>query len=298
TQPLWLGERSGAGPIDIQREFTSPIRLVVRIISSDSGSRHPRLVIHGTSSTGNNRIEEVTEERFKWLLGRGNLTGERIYQAIDRLEIENIEPDDRVIVQTAGYQSTTITQLLPLWTGQLPTPITDQLVNGSIINPQRFWKPFGLPACIDEPLIPENDLCISCEPVWNSFIIAGLLAAGYLQPAAELFTRLMDAIVLSLKSESGFRQYYNPNTGQGMGELNHLNGLPPVGLFLRLLGIQIHSPTNVEIYGENPFSWPVTVQYRGLTILRGKDKATIIFADGQTVELTGSTPQVVSLETM
>ena len=81
-----------------------------------------------------------------------------------------------------------------------------------------------------------------------------------------------------------------------MGEPNSLNGLPPLGLFLRILGVQIVSSTRVEIFGENPFPWPVTIKYRGLTILRGKVKTTIIFPDGQTVESNELTPQVISLE--
>lgn len=295
--PVWLGERTGPGTIQLQGEYAHPIRLVIKIITGESGTRHPHLVIHGTSISGNNRIEEISEEQFKWLPGRGSLTGERIYQAIDRLDIENIAPEDQVIVHSAGFQSLTISQLLPLWSGQLPVRTAEQLVGETISNPLRFWQPFGIPACVEERLIPEEDeVCLSCDPLWNGFIIAGLQKSGYTQEAAELFTRIMNATVSALKIDGGFRRYFHPVTGQGMGELNHLSGLPPVGLFLRLLGIQIHTPTRVEIAGENPFPWPVTVQYRGLTILRAKEKTTIIFADGQTVEVSGPDPQVVSLE--
>ena len=296
AEPVWLGERRGPGLIEIQREFVEPVRLVIKIVTSDSGTRHPRLVIHGTSSSGNKRVEEITEEQFKWLLGRGSLTGERIYQSIERLDIDDIDPDDVITVHSAGFQSMTIPQLLPLWTGQLTLPVADKLVRESITNPDLFWKPYGMPACVKEQMIPENELCTTCDPLWNAFIIEGLLTSGYQQTAAELFTRLMNATVLSLKAEGGFHHYYDPITGQGMGELNSLNGLLPTGLFLRLLGIQIHSATSVEVRGENPFPWPVTVQYRGLTILRGKEKTTIIFPDGQTVETNELDPQLINLE--
>jgi hypothetical protein len=295
--PVWLGERTGPGTIQLQGESAHAVRLVIKIITGEPGARHPRLVIHGTSISGNKRVEEISEDQFKWLPGRGSLTGERIYQAIERLEIENIAPEDQVTVHSAGFQSMTVSQLLPLWSGQLPAAMVEQLVSETITNPLGFWQPFGIPACIEESLIPEPDeVCLSCDPMWNGFIIAGLQKSGYLQEAAELFTRYMNATVSTLKTEGGFRHYFHPVTGHGMGELNHLSGLPPVGLFLRLLGIHIHTTTQVEIAGENPFPWPVTVKYRGLTILRGKEKTTIIFADGQTVEVSGPDRQVVSLE--
>jgi hypothetical protein len=295
-QSIFLGEQHGPGAILIKQKFAHPVRLVIRIVSSDSGARHPHLVIHGADRDGKQQVEVIGEERFKWLLGRGSLTGEQIYQSIELIEIENIGVDDRISVQTAGYQCTTLPQLLPLWTGRVDEATAHKLVTGMVTNPERFWHTYGLPTCLDVPLIPDNDLYMSSDLMWNGLIIDGLLRSEYPQEAIELFTRLMNSIVKSLKSERGFRRYHKPETGQGMGEPNSLYGLPPVGLFLRILGVKIQSPIRVEIQGENPFSLPITIKYRGLTILRGKDKTTVIFPDGQTVELSETTPRVVSLE--
>ena len=294
--PQWLGDQTGPGSIFIQPDFSQKMRLVIKIKTSDASSRHPRVVIHGTSISGMRRVEEISEERFKWLLGIGILTGERIYQSIEQVDIQNIAPDDQVSLHTAGYQCNTLPQMLPLWTGQLTEATTEQLVSNSITNPERFWHRFGLPGCVDTPIFSGMEICTSCDPMWNTLIAEGLLVSGYPQAAAELFDRFMNATILSLKTNAEFRRYYHADTGQGMGEPNSLNGLPPLGLFLRILGVQIVSSTRVEIFGENPFPWPVTIKYRGLTILRGKEKTTIIFPDGQTVESNELTPQVISLE--
>jgi hypothetical protein len=67
-------------------------------------------------------------------------------------------------------------------------------------------------------------------------------------------------------------------------------------LFLDTLGVKVLSPTRVKIAGINPFPWPVTVKYRGLTVLRQSEKTTIIFPDGQAVTLDGAEPRIVALE--
>jgi hypothetical protein len=123
-----------------------------------------------------------------------------------------------------------------------------------------------------------------------------LIRYGYRDTAAQLFTRLMDAIVRNVKREKAFRRYYHAITGQGFGERNALLGLAPLGLFLETLGVRVVSAQRVGLSGFNPFPWPVTVKYRGLTILRLKDKSTVIFPDGQTVQVSDPSPRIISLE--
>jgi hypothetical protein len=106
----------------------------------------------------------------------------------------------------------------------------------------------------------------------------------------------MEAITASLQRDGCFRQYYNAETGHGYGDSNGLWGLAPVGLFLEALGVQLLTPWKVKLAGENPFPWPVTVKYRGMTILRGLKKTQVVFPDGQTISVDGPEPRLVSLE--
>jgi hypothetical protein len=111
----------------------------------------------------------------------------------------------------------------------------------------------------------------------------------------------MAAVVQNLKSEVAFQRYYQADTGHGVGERNALTGLAPLGLFLDTLGVRLISPSRVALTGINPFPWPVTVKYRGMTILRQREKTVVIFPDGQTVDVGAtddeSTPRYISLET-
>jgi hypothetical protein len=106
----------------------------------------------------------------------------------------------------------------------------------------------------------------------------------------------MAAIIKSLKNESAFRRNYHPTSGQGMGERNALSGLVPLGFFLDTLGVRVIAPDRVALEGTNPFPWPVTVKYRGLTVMRGKEKTQVIFPDGQTVSVDDPAPRLVMLE--
>jgi hypothetical protein len=122
------------------------------------------------------------------------------------------------------------------------------------------------------------------------------------QEAAALTTRLMAAVIRNLKQEHAFALAYNVDSGAAIGERNPVQGLAPLGLFLCTLGVRIESdpgkPSSghrVVLSGKNPFPWPVTVKYRGLTITRGADASVVTFPDGQTVRLDDPTDAVVSL---
>jgi hypothetical protein len=80
-----------------------------------------------------------------------------------------------------------------------------------------------------------------------------------------------------------------------MGERNALNGLAPVDLFLRVLGVEILSVSRVRLEGRNPFPWDVKISYKGLKVLRGQEKTVVVFANGKSVTVTDIDPVIVSL---
>jgi len=133
--------------------------------------------------------------------------------------------------------------------------------------------------------------------LWNSLIGEGLVRYGFRDEAVELFNRLMAAVLQNIKQEGSFRRLYHADRGEGYGERSALHGLPPLGLFLQILGIQQLAPNRVQVCGFNPFPWPVTVKYRGMTVLCQKEKTMVIFPDGQTAVVRDPGPHVVTLET-
>jgi hypothetical protein len=104
----------------------------------------------------------------------------------------------------------------------------------------------------------------------------------------------MGAVIKNLKEKHSFFKRYHAETGAGIGERNALTGLAPLGLFLQTLGVTILSPAKVRLEGRNPFPWPVSLRYRGLTVTRGMESTEIRFASGKSVTVTDQAACIVS----
>jgi hypothetical protein len=291
-----LGTLSGSGTIHIDQDYSQPIRLVIRITAGQETTRKPQIFIHGTSPSGKHRVERISSDRVLWFPGWGTATSGQTYSAIEYIEIRGLDDEDQVTISSAGYTDHDITTLLPLWARIPSSERANKLVTNTIMNKALYWKDNGIPGCPDVHKFSADQICQAVNIPWCVLIGEGLISYGYRQETAELVNRIMSAIVQTLKHEGTFRQYYHAETGQGFGEVNSLWGLAPVGLFLETLGVRLISPWKVGLAGKNPFPWPITVKYRGLTILRNSKKTQVIFPDGQTVIVKDPEPRIISLE--
>ena len=113
--------------------------------------------------------------------------------------------------------------------------------------------------------------------------------------AARLVAYTMNGIIQNLKQNRAFYARYHAEKGTGIGERNGLSGLAPVDLFLRVVGVEILSNTRLRLEGVNPFPWDVTVQYKGLKVIRGQEKTEVTFPNGKSVVVTDMEPAVISL---
>ncbi len=300
-----IGERHGPGNIQLGQAFEKPIRLLLRVNSSGDSTRRPDVFIHGTSQTGKHRVERLTFDDFHWYLGLGTATSSRTYIELERIEIQGIDEEDAFLIQSVSLTGEDITLLLPIWAELLSKERIDTIVNRTITAPDRYWRAYGLPAhpqvsseaspSADAQSEFEGDISRRVHIYWNNLIGIGLVKADQRPVAAELVSRLMNSVILSLKNEGSFRRYYDCDTGAGIGERDSLGGLAPLGLFLETLGVRLISPHRVLLEGHNPFPWPVTVKYRGLTILRQKEITQVIFPDGQTASVSDPEPRLVAL---
>lgn len=302
-----LGSLRGSGELVLQRRFEQQARLMVRIQSNGETRPHPRIYVHGTSTSGQHRVERIDDDQLHWSLSQGILTGERPYTEIERVEVQNLLPNDEVTVATTGYDCIDQTQLLPLWAGIPADKRAAVLIEKTVTNPDRFWMQFGPPAYLDGHLVQEmpasKDASTAMEVVYHAvnlplttMVGEGLLRYGHRPAAAELVLRIMEGVVGGLQRTGVMRRLVNARDGSTSGEVNALTGLAPLGLFLDVLGVRFLSPDRVELDGFNPFQFPVTVKYRGTTVLRQRDKTVIIFPGGQTVEVTDPDPQLIILE--
>lgn len=289
-------EAKGSGSFIIQHSYTKPVRLCIQIRTDETIRRRPLLFLHGKNMSGNRRVERINDEQFRWIPGLGQLTGKYVYSYLERLEVRNLEPEDQISIRSVHYHTADVTSLAPLWAGIPDTDRANKLVEQVITNSSLFWRSFGIPTCPHPTEEVDQAACWSVNLPWNRLIIEGLLRYGYREQAAQLITRQISAIIKSLCQEHTFRRAYHSDNGEGMGEFNALSGIAPVGLFLETLGVRLISAQRVALAGINPFPWPVTVKYRGLTILRQKGKTIVIFPDNQTVTVTDPEPHLVTLE--
>ncbi|MCI0518854.1 MAG: hypothetical protein L0Z70_01185 [Chloroflexi bacterium] len=290
-----LGKRTGPGEMLIQRSFDPPIRPLIRVHASTETTLRPRGSIHGAGASGQHRVENIAEERFRWFERVGVLTGERVYAAIESLAIQGIGPDDRVSLYSVDYDCSDHTVLLPLWAG-IPTPEqAEALVRRTLVNGDQYWRAFGVPPCPAPPLEAPESVCFSVNLPWNAMLGEGLAAYGYQEDAAELTRRLMTAVTGNLKEQKAFQRFYHALNGQGIGERHSFSGAAPLGLFLESLGVRLLAADKVFLWGINPYPWNVTVKYRGMSVVREQSRTLVVFSDGHSVTVKDPSPQLVTL---
>jgi glycogen debranching enzyme len=115
--------------------------------------------------------------------------------------------------------------LAPLALDRLPADIGHRIVNEHLLNPERFWLDYPVPstAACESSFVPGSDRYLWMERYWRGptwlfstwFVLRGLLRLGYAAESAHLAER-----TIALIRQSGFREYFNPITGEGMGARN------------------------------------------------------------------------------
>lgn len=293
-----LGSGRGQFTLEVGRTFDPPVRILVRSEGEEGLSHAVKVFIHGRGRRGRSRVEKLTERRFQWFWEFGTSNSDKHYVEIERVEVSGLSEEFKTEVWVAGYSRQDQTLLLPLWAG-IPAPErARKLVHETIMDPERYWRPNGIPACA------ANDPAYAADGrngaggvwmFWNQMIGEGLVAYGYLEQAAELVGRLISATVETLKSDKAFREAYNADQPGGLGDRHHMWGIAPLSLFLETLGVRLITPNKVWLRPQNPFPWPVTVRWRGLTLECLKDRIEVTFPNGQRIITRGTQAQMVEL---
>lgn len=116
---------------------------------------------------------------------------------------------------------------MPLYCGIASDDEARYVVEHFLSNPREFALPFGMPTVsLSEPSFDPNgdwkgDWWVGTNwrgPIWmatNWFVLQGLLRYGYVAEARKIYHDSLQLI-----QQSGFREYYDPLTGQGHGATN------------------------------------------------------------------------------
>ena len=125
---------------------------------------------------------------------------------------------DRSGVAETPVKVVTISSLMPLILHDLPRNMVERLVEQWVSAPQHFWLPYPLPSvpASDPKFMPGNPRgFIWRGPSWvntNWFLSHSLKGHGYPELAATIVAKTHEAV-----EKSGFREYYHPYTGEGLG---------------------------------------------------------------------------------
>lgn len=291
----------GVGDFDLQiGEFLDPpVRVLIRIFGPEGEAKGGRVYVHGRGRRGRHRIEPLSEEDFHWFWDQGSVTSEKIYAEIKRVEVQGFGDQFETEVWIGDYSRCDLTNVMPLWAGIPQKKEAEKLVKLTLTSPDHFWREYGLPRCsATDPAYRQAlaDECCGVSVFWNTVLGEALVDYGYMEEAAELMARLMGAIVASLRKGKGFRQMYSPEQALGFGERDHLAGIAPLHLLMRIIGLRLITPYRLEVGGRNPFPWPVTVRWKGLEVRREDSETEVRFPNGEVERIEGEAPTIIEQE--
>jgi hypothetical protein len=292
-----LAEFSGSGRAAARKRFKEPRRLVIHLTAREERTYAVTFTVHGYTADGE-ASETLGPRAFTWAGAQGRATTENTFVAIKRFETQGLGDDDQVRVLSADYTQEDCSLLLPLWAGAPDADQARALVETNLLP--RYLQAYGIPLCPPETLLQDSlpglhSATSSALLPWNHLLGEGLLRYGYRAQAADLVTRLMNAILPALKEQHAFRQYYHAETGQAAGERDHLHGLAPVGLFLQSLGIRRLSAREIELDGFNPYPRVIHVKYHKVCVTCYPDRTEVSFPGGQSITIDQPGPVRISL---
>lgn len=288
-----LVKQKGSGTISPKLKFEAPIRLLVEVQTQSPAAKRPEIRIHQFSTKAADEV--VKGGDYQWRNGGSVYTTQKVYPKLAKIVVKGLGDEDTVTISTLDFTTEDHTLFTPLWAGVPDDGHAQIMIGRALLDSKRFHRPFGIPACPSLSELEAESISQAVHLPWNLLICEGLLRYGFRSDAARLFAHNMSAVIQNLKQNRAFHARYHAEKGTGIGERNALSGLAPVGLFMKILGVEILSPTRVKLEGVNPFPWDVTVDHKGLKVIRGTNQTEVIFANGKSVTVTGLEPTVVEL---
>lgn len=288
--------RRGSFSRELNREFDPAVRVLFQVEGKQEEAHDLIVRIHSRGRRGPSRVEEYNVRKFDWFLDFGYLTSEKPSAEIEKIEVEGIDRGHKTTVWIGDYARDDIGLLLPLAAGVPSEDQADQLIGEILMDEDRYWRPGGVPSVpADDPDYASagGPLAGKVNMLSNLWIAEGLLRYGHRKEAGELFSRLMAAIVNTLRREHAFTAHYDADIAQVVRENGSIAGLTPIALLLEILGIAWINPRKVSIEAGSPFAETIKVSWKGLQIVCEPESTLVFFPDGQATKVVGDSPQLV-----
>jgi hypothetical protein len=288
-----IAKKKGNGNLRPKAEFERGVRLLIEVQTKSPAAKRPEVEISEYVTKSKGESETILGHQFQWRTGGLVATTQKIFTRIGRISVTGLDEKDTVILKLIDTTGEDITLALPLWAGIPEEQQGNALIGRNLMTADRFDRPFGLPSLSVSPDPEADPVSMSVALPWNQLIGEGLLAYGFRAEATRLIAHLMNAVIQNLKQNRAFYQRYHAEKGTGIGERNSLQGFAPVGLFMQALGVTILSAAKVKLEGRNLFPWPVTIKYKGLTVVRGLEQTVVTFSNGESVIVKDEAPCIV-----
>jgi hypothetical protein len=267
-------------------------RLILRAVGGLDHAPKFSATIEGVNADGQHVSETIAGAAFNWYMGMGSAVSEQVYSKINYVRFEGLSRVYSVEIDTTDFTRQNVTLLLPIWSG-LTTKERNAQILTAITDTARYWREYGLPTCpADDPAYTSSGG--GAHGFFNALILEGLVHAGYIKEAAELFDKMIAARVKSLKAANAFYEQYHPDTGDGIGEVDDLHGIIPLNTFLYLIGVRSIGTKKVCAGGVYAVNVPsVTITQNGIEITRTANGTTVRFPSGHVAEV-GADYQIIT----
>jgi hypothetical protein len=290
-----IANKKGDGNMRPKAEFEAGVRLLIEIQTKSPAAKRPEVEISEYFTKSKGEIETILSHQFQWRTGGLVATTQKLFKRVGRISVIGLDEKDKIVVKLIDTTGEDITLALPLWAGVPETQQAHTLIGRNLLMADRFDHPFGMPSLPISPDPEAEPVSMSVDIPWNQLIGEGLLAYGFRAEATRLTAHLMNAVIQNLKQNRAFYQRYHAEKGTGIGERNSLHGFAPVGLFMQSLGVTILSATKVKLEGRNLFPWPVTIKYKGLTVVRAAEQTVVTFSNGESAIVKDEQPCIVEM---
>ena len=271
-----------SGDNHLNKKLRSSQRLNIRLVTQPDISRKVTIEINGTNDN-QELVETILPRNFTWSATTGLSTTEKVFDRILSINILGLPEESFVEITTSQYSTVDLSMFLPLLIHDINKRRTKQMINRWL--EKEFFGDFGLPLVPKKFQRKEKSHLNWVNLPLNTMLLEGLIENQQFDLAKNIFNNLMKAVIKNLQISKKFFKVYDANDGTCTGEYNIINGMIPLKIFFRLVGIQRWTDNEIEFKGSNVFKNDIRIFYRGLRIICSKKGHTIIFSGGKIIEL-------------
>ncbi|MEL6406126.1 MAG: hypothetical protein AAFR81_17275 [Chloroflexota bacterium] len=275
-----------------------PNRVVIKVRGGGLG-KSPNITIHitGADVEGNAVVESAPAKQVTWYDGEGVYTTQTVFSQVNTIHCEGLSrvyAIDAVTMDTTGID---INSLLPLL-ASLPEKEA-KAVAQMAFSKKGFMRPNGI------TMTHVNDVHFDSTNAdgaggmwlyWQTLLGEALIDAGYGDAVADMVKEQLKMLVQVLEQNHESAQFYDSDDPIALGEKGHVNGIAPLVLMQKLVGVQIRSHEHVWL--DSDFAWGrgITIRQHGVYVRRTTKRIKVEFASGHVVELDTPLEQSTLIE--